>query len=138
MKPKIIVFDTNTLISALIFPSSVPNKAFRKALLLADIVCSNETINEITIVSKRSKFDKYNTLEMREAFVEEYIQSAILIENIKTQITACRDPKDDKFLTLALAAQADYIISGDADLLVLHPFQGIHIIKPADFLDIIL
>ena len=138
MKPKIIVFDTNTLISALIFPSSVPNKAFRKALLLADIVCSNETINEITIVSKRSKFDKYNTLEMREAFVEEYIQSAILIENIKTQITACRDPKDDKFLTLAVAAQADYIISGDADLLVLHPFQGIEIIKPADFLDILL
>ena len=57
-----------------------------------------------------------------------------------TGVQTCALPisKDDKFLTLAVAAQADYIISGDADLLVLHPFQGIHIIKPADFLDIIL
>ena len=48
--------------------------------------------------------------------------------------TICRDPKDDKFLAAALAGQADYIISGDADLLVLGRFQGIPILTPAEFL----
>ncbi len=49
-------------------------------------------------------------------------------------VTDCRDPKDDKFLDLALAASAQYIITGDTDLLVLHPYHDIEIITPADFL----
>lgn len=47
---------------------------------------------------------------------------------------ACRDPKDDQFLALAVAANASAIVSGDDDLLVLHPLQGIDILKPAEFL----
>ncbi len=54
---------------------------------------------------------------------------------ITETITACRDPKDDKFLELAVSGQADLIISSDNDLLVLHPFRGISILKPAAFLD---
>ena len=50
------------------------------------------------------------------------------------QITACRDPKDDKFLEVAVAGEADVIVSGDQDLLVLHPFSGIPIVQPATFL----
>jgi uncharacterized protein len=138
MKPKIIVFDTNTLISAMIFPSSVPSQAFQKGLLQGEVVYSEETLNEIKVVAKRSKFDKYSTSEKRQLVIDEYEQAAILIEKISTQIVACRDPKDDKFLTLAVTAKADYIVSGDEDLLVLHPFQGIQIIKPAVFLEIIL
>ena len=48
--------------------------------------------------------------------------------------TACRDPKDNKFLDVAVEGQADALVSGDEDLLVLHPFQGIPIIQPAQFL----
>ena len=134
MKPKIIVFDTNTLISAMIFPTSVPFKAFQKGLIQGEVVYSTETLNEFRTVSKRSKFNKYNTYEKRQIIVDEYKKSGIFIENITTQIVACRDPKDDKLLTLAVAANADYIVTGDEDLLVLHPFQGIPIITPADFL----
>ncbi len=43
----------------------------------------------------------------------------------------CRDPDDDKVLALAIAAQADLIVSGDNDLLVLQPFKGIPILSPA-------
>ena len=50
------------------------------------------------------------------------------------KVTACRDPKDDKFLEAALAAEADCIVSGDADLLVLSPFENIPILRPAEFL----
>ena len=47
---------------------------------------------------------------------------------------ACRDPKDDKFLDVAVEGQADVLVSGDDDLLALHPFQGIPIVQPAQFL----
>jgi putative PIN family toxin of toxin-antitoxin system len=49
-------------------------------------------------------------------------------------ITACRDPKDDKFLEAALAAEADCIVSGDSDLLDLSPFENIPVLRPAEFL----
>ena len=49
-------------------------------------------------------------------------------------VTACRDPKDNKFLEAALAGDADCIVSGDADLLDLTPFENIPILRPAEFL----
>jgi putative PIN family toxin of toxin-antitoxin system len=54
------------------------------------------------------------------------------------QITACRDPRDDKFLEVAVAGEADLIVSGDQDLLVLHPFGAIPILSPAEFLEILV
>jgi predicted nucleic acid-binding protein len=48
--------------------------------------------------------------------------------------SACRDPKDNNFLALALAAEADVLVSSDEDLLVLHPWRGIPIITPAEFM----
>jgi hypothetical protein len=59
--------------------------------------------------------------------IEEFIEP-------KIEITECRDPKDNKFLELALAGNADCIVTGDKDLLVLNPFRGIKIISPSDFL----
>jgi putative PIN family toxin of toxin-antitoxin system len=50
------------------------------------------------------------------------------------RITACRDPKDDKFLEVAVAGKADVIVTGDQDLLVLHPYAGIPIVLPSTFL----
>ena len=52
---------------------------------------------------------------------------------ITRRIEACRDPTDDKFLELALNGQADFIVSGDADLLALNPFEDIPIVPPAIF-----
>ncbi len=53
---------------------------------------------------------------------------------ITERITACRDTKDDKFLEVAVNGQADFIITGDADLLVLNPFRDVPIVTPATFL----
>jgi len=60
---------------------------------------------------------------------------AILVE-IQAPIRACRDPKDDKFLELAVDGRADAIVTGDGDLLDLHPFRGIAILMPADYLNL--
>jgi len=53
---------------------------------------------------------------------------------VNLKINACRDPKDNKFLELAVAAGASCIVSGDQDLLTLHLFDNIPILSPADFL----
>jgi predicted nucleic acid-binding protein len=52
---------------------------------------------------------------------------------ISERIAACRDPKDDKFLELAVSGKAEVIVSGDGDLLDLNPFRGIPIVTPATF-----
>lgn len=49
----------------------------------------------------------------------------------------CRDPKDDKFLACAIEGEADYLVSGDQDLLAIGSYQGIQIVKPAQFLNIL-
>jgi uncharacterized protein len=51
--------------------------------------------------------------------------------DISFPIRACRDPRDDKFLEVAVYGHADLILTGDADLLALHPFRGIAIVAPA-------
>jgi len=62
------------------------------------------------------------------------VQKSLLIE-IEETIIECRDAKDNKFLELAISGKASAIITGDKDLLVLHPFRGIPIITVSQFLD---
>ncbi len=61
------------------------------------------------------------------------MERSVLVEIVE-QVQECRDRKDDKVLELALNGSADYIITGDKDLLVLHPFRGVLVITADDFL----
>ena len=135
MKTNRIVFDTNVLVSALMFPRSVPRQAFNLAYSTGKILASTATTLELEEVLSRKKFEKYFSMEERIQFVARFFADAEIIE-IKEKITACRDRKDDKFLELAVNGKADYIITGDQDLLVLHPFQNIVIISISDYLRI--
>lgn len=135
MKTNRIVFDTNVLVSALMFPRSVPRQAFNLAYSTGKILASTATTLELEEVLSRKKFEKYFSMEERIQFVARFFADAEIIE-IKEKITACRDRKDDKFLELAVNGKADYIITGDQDLLVLHPFQNIVIISVSDYLKI--
>ncbi len=129
------VFDTNALVSGLIFKSSKPGQAFQYALKSGDILLSPQTLAELSEVLSRKKFDRYVTSVEREEFLEALIERAILVEPIET-VTVCRDPKDDKFLELALNGKASFIITGDEDLLELNPFSGVRILKPDEFLQV--
>ena len=73
---------------------------------------------------------------MRNSFRVGLAHEAIVIE-VREPIVACRDPKDNKFLEVAVAGQAEYIVSGDEDLLVLDPFRGIRIVTPAELLELL-
>ncbi|HEY9363544.1 MAG TPA: putative toxin-antitoxin system toxin component, PIN family [Chitinophagaceae bacterium] len=132
---KYFVFDTNTLISASLLIDSKNKKAVRKAMLLGEMAFSNETLNEFKEVVFRKKFDKYFVSN------EERLELLNEIENSIKQffpseiINKCRDPKDKKFLELAVSADASCIITGDKDLLVLHPFRNIPILNAVDFIN---
>jgi putative PIN family toxin of toxin-antitoxin system len=127
------VIDTNTLVSSILIAASVPNLALQAIRKSGAILISTETLAELQTVMNRKKFDKYVTKEIRSEFISQIIQQSELIE-IEEPIIACRDPKDDKFLEVAVNGKADYLITGDRDLLVLHPFRDIQILTPADFL----
>ena len=133
MKNDLIVIDTNTLISSFLFRYSSPRKAFEKADTKGRVCSSSKTYNEFSEVLLRSKFDKYISPEDKLLALKKFKERAIFIE-ISEIITECRDPKDNKFLELAVSANAACIITGDKDLLVLHPFRGIPILNATDFL----
>jgi putative PIN family toxin of toxin-antitoxin system len=130
---KTFVFDTNTLISAHLLKNSTSRLAYDHALRIGLIVQSAETITEFAQVFSRQKFDKYLSIETRLTFIWELEHRSLLFE-LTEILPRCRDPKDDMFLSLALIAKADCIISGDEDLLVMHPFENIPILNPTNFL----
>lgn len=126
-------FDTNVLLSALFFPKSKPGEAFQAASQLGKIVLSLATFGELAEVLSRPKFDRYVRREERERFLAAFLREAELVE-IEEPIQASRDPQDDKFLELAVAGSVQALISGDDDLVSLHPFRNIPILTPAAFL----
>lgn len=79
------------------------------------------------------KFDRYVSRERRDALL---LRLAPLVEIVEVveRVKASRDPKDDKFLEAALNGRADVLITGDRDLLDLHPFHKVAILTPADYL----
>jgi len=128
------VFDTNTIVSAVLLKRSIVRQAFDHAAEQGRLLISSATVEEVNEVLRRKGFDKYVLEEERIEFVSALVRQATLIEITET-ITECRDPKDNKFLELAVCGRATCIVSGDNDLLTLHPFRGIPILTPRQFLD---
>ena len=127
------VFDTNTLVSAVLFEQSTPGQALGRALRLGEILVSSSTLDELAEVLQREKFDRYLTRIERDEFLEAFVARATFFEPTE-EIRICRDPKDDKFLELAICGEAAYLISGDNDLRSLQPFRGLVIGTAAEFL----
>jgi uncharacterized protein len=128
------VFDTNVIISAALLKGSVSRRAFDKALGSGKLLVSTETVEELNDVLARPGFAKYLTEDERLEFLAVLLCETELVE-VTHHVDACRDARDNKFLELSASGEADCIVSGDEDLLVLHPFQGISIVSPRDFLD---
>lgn len=128
------VFDTNSLISAALILSSVNAKALDAVLDVGRLVISEPVLQEFKEVIFRKKFDRYflNLAERLEA-IDKIEQNSVWFSPVEI-ISECRDPKDNKFLELAVACDASCIISGDDDLLVLNPFRTIPILNVSNFL----
>ena len=128
-----VVVDTNALVSRLLLPSSVPARALQKAVAGAQLLVSEATLAELADVLSREKFDPYITVAERREFLRLLGRIAEVVP-IVHKIRACRDPRDDKFLELAVNGAANLVVTGDEDLLALDPFRDIPIITPANYL----
>ncbi len=130
-----LVLDTNILISSILISASTPDLALQKARKIGRLLFSDITFDELSQVLFRPKFDKYKyiSINIRTEFITRLGEDSERVE-ITENVTVCRDPKDNKFLEVALNGCVDYLITGDQDLLVLNPFHGIKILSPAEFL----
>ena len=131
-KPRLIL-DTKVIISGVLFKG----EAIRSLLLYPPneylLVFSKTTWDELASVFQRDAFEKIMPLGARLRVLAELASKVEVVESTSI-VTDCRDPKDNKFLSLAIDANAIAIVTGDDDLKVLHPYKGIAIQSPADFM----
>ncbi|MEE4295588.1 MAG: putative toxin-antitoxin system toxin component, PIN family [Wenzhouxiangella sp.] len=135
MKAERVVVDTNVLISALLMPTGKPAELIRCLEKSgASLLFSRLTFLELASRLGGPKFDRYRTRQQMDRYLEwladlaEWVKPSIRIE-------ACRDPDDNRFLEVLVAGEGDVLITGDADLLVLNPFEGRPIVSPGEFLE---
>lgn len=128
-----IVFDVSSLVGAAIRRDGVPELALRRALRIDQIAVSEAVIAELLDVFARPRLQRFLNPELRDEVLSELHASGLYFVPSE-RVTDCRDPKDNKYLELAFAAAAATIVSSDDDLLVLHPWRGVRILKPAAYL----
>ena len=130
------VVDTNIFVSGLLTTGTskiVVDKGLNRAFTL---LISGPLRKETSLTLK--KFVKKGLLSKSDVnkFLWELVsRSELVIRNVPLKV--CRDPKDNMILETALCGKADFIVTGDKDLLVLNPYEGIPIITPKKFLEIL-
>jgi len=129
-----IIVDTNVVISAFLKPESFPRRALDAVLADHIFLISSDTTVELVHNLLDVRFDRYVSRETRIHFLR-LLPTFGFNVSTTTTIATCRDPKDTSFLNLRLTGRADSIVTGDADLLVLHPFRGVNIVTPRAFLE---
>jgi uncharacterized protein len=127
-----VVVDTNVFVSAALSAKSMPALAVylveRRGILLKSTATEQEILQVVARPHLASLIAPSFLLWLSR------ILGAAELVTITERVTECRDPKDNKFLELALNGRADVIVSGDDDLLALSPFREIPIVKPVVFI----
>lgn len=126
-----IVIDTGVFISAALKAETVPSMAVYQATQRGTLLKSSTTEAELMEVIDRPYLARLIAPAARNRMMQ--LMAGAELVTVTERIAVCRDPKDDKFLELAVNGSADLILTGDNDLLVLHPFREIAIVAPATF-----
>jgi uncharacterized protein len=127
------VLDTNVLVSAVLLSESPARRAFDRAFEQGEVPLSLPVLVELYEVLGREKFRRYISEEDARAFLSAFVRKARWVE-IDVSIRACRDPKDDKLLEVAVSGFATHLVTRDKDLLSLGSFRGVKIVTPELFL----
>ena len=131
--PARVVVDTNVLLSAALSPAGTPARLLDCLLLRSVLVFSEATFAELEARIWKPKFDRYLSIEIRQGLLHDFAAAAEWVR-IPPSLRArgwSRDPDDDAFVRAALAADAGWLVSGDADLLCLRQVEGVRILSPA-------
>jgi len=134
-----VVLDTNVLVSATLIRGGNEDqilRAWRRGAF--DLVFSPATLEEVGRVLTYEKLRKHRWLSDDEVvgLLESLASQSVMVPGT-TAITASRDPGDDKFLVAGLEGEAEYVVTGDKDLLALEAYQQLRIMRPAAFLRIV-
>lgn len=131
-----VVIDTNIWISFLIGKLLT---GLTDAIIAnrVQVLFSDDLFSELLEVLQRPKFKKYFSSSAIEQLLA-LLYEKIAWVNVVDEFTDCRDKKDNFLLNLSVSGQANYLITGDADLLVLNPFHGVKIVSYQFFQNVIL
>ncbi len=131
-KAKRVILDTNLWISFLTSKdhSKLDDIIFSKKCIL---VFSQELLDEFLEVVRRAKFRRFFSASDIEEILETIDEYADFVD-VDSDVNVCRDTKDNFLLSLAIDGKADFLLTGDQDLLALNPFQKTKIITITDFL----
>jgi putative PIN family toxin of toxin-antitoxin system len=128
-----VVLDTNVLISALLFKGELSRivRLWQEGKILP--IISKETFDKLMAVLEYPKFSLSHA-EIK-SIIEHEIIPFFEVVNVSEHVRgACRDPGDDKFISCAISANADFIVTGDKDLFDLKKYQSVRIIQAAEFI----
>lgn len=131
-----LVVDTNVFVSAIIKASSPPSFVVRWLESHGRPLKTDATEYELFDVLERPHIQALVSPIYRQGLKTLFAKAESI--HVHEPIAACRDPKDDKFLELAVNGRADVIVSGDADVLTMRAFRDIPIITPTTFLQVII
>lgn len=135
MKADRLVVDTNVLISAVLSATGTAARLFDQLRIRrTSLIFSPPTVEELHGRLMQPKFNPYVSRASRVLFLAQ-IEAVSEMVSISGTRLGCRDRAGDMFLETAVLGEADCLISGDKDLLVMHPFQGVPILSPAQLLD---
>ncbi|MBI4670620.1 MAG: putative toxin-antitoxin system toxin component, PIN family [Chloroflexi bacterium] len=135
------ILDANILVSAVIKTEGKPAQILRRATIEFDWLTSEYLIAEVARVLIRPRIQKlyaeFVAVERRMGFLARMRDEAEMVAVKRTVDPASRDAHDDPILASAADGHADYIVTGDLDLLTLGEFEGIQIVTPVQFLKIL-
>ena len=123
------MIDTNVLISAALSARGASARLVQQVLERGVLVFSQPTFDELKTRLYRPKFDRYISLELREAVLHDLSAAARWVE-IGEPARYCRDRSDDMFIETALVARAGVLVSGDQDVLDAPAIAGLRILNP--------
>ena len=130
-KPTKVIIDTNLWISFLIGKQSKSLKILLVEQTIQPIL-SEQLLQEISLVSQRPKLQKYFPQSKVNELID-FLQIIGLSIDIRSEVLLCRDEKDNYLLALAKDSQADFLITGDKDLLVFQQFESTKIVTYQQF-----
>ena len=134
-----LVLDTNTIVSAFFWEGNEAELLRKIEQGKAELYVTSEILNEVEEVIKRPKFNEI--MKKANLTPDQIMQKIVSLSHLviapKLNIKVCRDEKDNKFLECAESAKADYLISGDEDLLVLKEYNRIPIVRTSRILQLL-
>lgn len=135
------VLDANVYVSALVKPEGPPGRILDRFVRLAafEIVISPAIADEVLDTLGRAKLRRYFAPDVTPAaWFARVVEAALAVPGDRKIPRLCRDPDDDKYLAAAAEAKAEYLVSGDDDLLALAVCEGVAIVSPRVFLAILM